>query len=373
MARAIVTLCVLGTLGMQVGCRCQEPAGLAESVRTLHAADRSGPWSDPPRPASTGPAATGPADASTGSAPSASDAAGKEGEYLLSIAEPARPGPQPVRVDWHAVRFAPVTTNPADDRAQRDDSADRDEPYEHWSTRVGPAYPGDPWHSLGRDVKELPLTMWDDTKATFTNPVSLTLLASAAVSGALLISEEPDEQIARHYIREGGCLNTEWDAVGDVGGNPGTHFAIAGAMYAYGLWQRDDHTYEVAKSMINALSINGLITMATKVALRTEVPNGNEFGWASGHTSSSFAFATVLYHHYGPWVGVPMMAFASFVGYERIDSKRHDFSDVVAGALIGLAVGHAVAGNHQPKIMGMDVTPMLGADGTVGVLLHRRF
>ena len=360
MARAIVTLCVLMTLGMQVGCRCQEPAGLADSVRALQAANASSPRSDLPRPASTGPAATGPAVPSTGSATSTSDAVEREGEYLLSIAEPAGSRLQPAGVDWHAIRFAPATTNPATDRAESGDSADRDEPYEHWSTRVGPAYPGDPWHSLGRDVKELPLTMWDDTKATFTNPVSLTLLASAAVSGALLISEEPDEQIARHYIRE-------------VGGNPGTHFAIAGAMYAYGLWQRDDHTYEVAKSMINALSINGLITMATKVALRTEVPNGNEFGWASGHTSSSFAFATVLYHHYGPWVGVPMMAFASFVGYERIDSKRHDFSDVVAGALIGLAVGHAVAGNHQPKIMGMDVTPILGADGTVGVLLHRRF
>jgi membrane-associated phospholipid phosphatase len=109
--------------------------------------------------------------------------------------------------------------------------------------------------------------------------------------------------------------------------------------------------------MLSALTINGLATMALKVMARTESPNGDEFGWPSGHTSSSFCFAAVMYEAYGPWVGVPLYAFAAFVGYERIDARNHDFADVISGALLGMAIGHAVAQNHKVKILGMDLVP----------------
>ena len=33
----------------------------------------------------------------------------------------------------------------------------------------------------------------------------------------------------------------------------------------------------------------------------------------------------------------PLLAFAGFVAYERVDATNHDFSDVVSGSLIGIA------------------------------------
>jgi membrane-associated phospholipid phosphatase len=158
-----------------------------------------------------------------------------------------------------------------------------------------------------------------------------------------------------------------------VGGNPGLHFALAGAAYFASQANDDVKTYEVSKSMLSALSINGLMTMGLKVAARTESPNGDEFGWPSGHTSSSFCFAAVMYEHYGPAVGLPLYAFASFVGYERIDARNHDFNDVISGAMIGMAIGHVVAGNHRPKVLGMDVLPYTDPRGGVGLLLTREF
>ena len=75
---------------------------------------------------------------------------------------------------------------------------------------------------------------------------------------------------------------------------------------------------------------------------------------------------------YGPWVGVPMFAFASFVGYERIDARNHDFSDVISGALIGIAIGHAVSQNHQTRILGMEILPFANPrTGAVGLALTR--
>jgi len=244
--------------------------------------------------------------------------------------------------------------------------------YVPWRERVGPAYPGDFWRSFGRDLKELPATLLDDTKATVTNPVSLVCLGLAGAAGIALQGNNGDDQVEHHFARNGGQLSDFWDSVGDAGGNPGTHFAIAGAAYLTSLARGDTRTYEVSKTLLNALIINGLATEVLKVAARTESPNGDQMGWPSGHASSSFCFATVMHEAYGPWVGVPLYGFAAFVGYERLDARNHDFSDVISGALIGIAIGHAVSTNHQPKFLSMDVVPYVEPrTGAVGVALSK--
>lgn len=245
-------------------------------------------------------------------------------------------------------------------------------PFVPYAERRGPAYPGDVWHSLGRDAKEFLPLVWDDTKATATNPVSLVCLG-LAVGGVALFDNNGDDQVERHFRKHGGGLNGFWDTVGDVGGNPGTHFAIAGAMYFASYVHGDTKTYEVSKTMLSGLAINGIATVALKAVLRTESPNGDEYGWPSGHTSSTFCLATILHESYGPWLGIPAYAFAAFVGYERIDARNHDFSDVISGALIGIAIGHAVSQNHQPKILGMDVIPYVDPRGGAGLALAKRW
>ena len=135
----------------------------------------------------------------------------------------------------------------------------------------------------------------------------------------------------------------------------------------------DIKAYETSKALLNALSINGLTTLALKGLVRTRSPNGDSHGWPSGHTSSTFCLATVMHEAYGPWVGIPLFAFASYVGYERIDARNHDFSDVLSGALIGMAIGHAVMQNHKPKVFGFELVPWLDPQGSVGVALTKRF
>jgi hypothetical protein len=220
----------------------------------------------------------------------------------------------------------------------------------------------------------MPQTLWDDTKATFTNPWSLGGIAAAGAAGIALSASGTDNQVSDHFTRHGSQLNTFWDTVGDVGGNPGTHFAVAGAMYFTSLARMDKVNYEKSTTLINALAINGLSTLALKGLVRTRSPNGDPWGWPSGHTSSSFTFATVIFEEYGPWVGAPFLAFATYVGYERIDARNHDFSDVISGALLGMAIGHAVAQNHMPRILGFDIIPTVDpARDAVGVAAVKRW
>ena len=244
-------------------------------------------------------------------------------------------------------------------------------PYTPWPQRRGQAYPGDYWHSFGRDAKELPLTVWDDTKATFTDRTAIIGLLAAGAAGIIINATGVDDAVDR---RTDGHrhLSKSLDGIGGFFGSPAVHFPMAGAMYLAGLAGEDTKLYETSKTLLNALIINGVTVQGLKWATRTESPNGDELGWPSGHTSSSFVVATVMYDAYGPWVGVPLLAFAGFVGYERIDARNHDFSDVVSGAIMGIVIAHAVSNNHEMKIFGMDLVPYADPNtGAVGLALSK--
>ncbi|MCK4627879.1 MAG: phosphatase PAP2 family protein [Sedimentisphaerales bacterium] len=246
--------------------------------------------------------------------------------------------------------------------------------YVPWRQRQGPAYDGDFWRSFGRDGKEFAPRLWDDTTALVKNPVSLICLGAAGAAGIALNGPNADDRVQRHYEKHGSQLNTFWDTVGDAGGNPGAHFAIAGAMYFASLAGEEPETYENSKTLLRALALNGIFTTMLKAAAHTESPNGNESGWPSGHTSSSFTLATVLWNEYGPLVGVPLMGFAGYVGYERIDARNHDFSDVISGALIGTAIGYAVCKNEEIRIGEFTVVPFVDPQsGGAGLALAKRW
>lgn len=66
-------------------------------------------------------------------------------------------------------------------------------------------------------------------------------------------------------------------------------------------------------------------------------PDGGHQSFPSGHAASAFAGAAFLQRRYGWRFGIPALAAATFVGYSRVESKRHYTSDVVAGAAIGIA------------------------------------
>lgn len=246
--------------------------------------------------------------------------------------------------------------------------------YVPWQRRSGPAYPGDFWTSLGRWGKEMPATVWDDTVATFTNPVSLVLMGGVAATGVSLRSSGADHHIAENYTEHGPQLNHFWDNFGDTVGNPGTHFAVTGALLVTSLAANDTVNYEKMSCMMNALAINGATTLTLEVATNKHSPNHDPLSWPSGHTSSSFTFATVAWEEYGPAVGVPLMGLAGFIGYERIDARNHQFSDVISGALLGIAVGYAVSKNHIPRVAGFKITPTVDpAAGSVGVAFSKEW
>jgi membrane-associated phospholipid phosphatase len=73
------------------------------------------------------------------------------------------------------------------------------------------------------------------------------------------------------------------------------------------------------------------------IARHVRMPSSTSF--PSGHSAAAFAFATGV-GHVLPSAAIPLRGLAVLVTYSRVHTGVHYPADVVAGALVGIALGH---------------------------------
>jgi membrane-associated phospholipid phosphatase len=120
----------------------------------------------------------------------------------------------------------------------------------------------------------------------------------------------------------------------------------AAATYAVGKLSGSRRVAQVGADLVRAQIVSQAVTAAIKMSVRRGRPDGTEFSFPSGHSSVTFASATVLQRNFGWKVGVPAYAVATYVAASRIQEKRHFLSDVAFGAAIGIAAGRTVTIGH---------------------------
>lgn len=111
-------------------------------------------------------------------------------------------------------------------------------------------------------------------------------------------------------------------------------------------------------SLESELWAAGVVTQAIKFAIGRNRPNADagtyhfepfssRDSFPSGHATNAFAAATAIAGHYDTWV-VPTIVYsvATGVAMSRVNDHVHWPSDVVAGALIGRAVGRGIVNRH---------------------------
>ncbi|HUU82235.1 MAG TPA: phosphatase PAP2 family protein [Phycisphaerae bacterium] len=230
------------------------------------------------------------------------------------------------------------------------------------------------WDTVQRDLRAAPGDLWQDTKAVYGSGQNLVILG-LAYGGSLALQESgPNDTIEDSFRRGHRTFNDDWRDGFAAAGNPGTHFALASLWYLLGQQTRNEKTYDVGKTLFSALTINGLSTMAGQAATWDDGPNGEWGAFPSGHTSSTFTFASVMHRAYGHWVGIPLYGLGALVAYERVESEEHYFSDVVMGGVLGLVVGHSVAGEHEFELLGGRIMPYADpATGTSGIAWVKQF
>ena len=152
----------------------------------------------------------------------------------------------------------------------------------------------------------------------------------------------------------------------------GARFQLAGALATYSVGRLTGHTRIalVGADLVRANVVAQALTAGIKLSVRRGRPDGTEYSFPSGHTSVSFAAATVMQRHFGWKGGVPAYAAASYIAASRIQEKRHFLSDVAFGAVVGIVAGRTVTvGRGDLKFA---VEPMVPAGGGAGIAFTRR-
>ncbi|RAR75494.1 phosphatase PAP2 family protein [Flavobacterium aciduliphilum] len=103
---------------------------------------------------------------------------------------------------------------------------------------------------------------------------------------------------------------------------------------------KDDHT-KPTWQFIKAYGSSVILEQALKHIVQKPRPDGSDnLSFPSGHTTSAFSGAAFIQRRYGWKYGIPSYILASFVGYSRIQAKKHDGWDVLAGATIGIGTSY---------------------------------
>lgn len=113
------------------------------------------------------------------------------------------------------------------------------------------------------------------------------------------------------------------------------------------LVRKDEYTKKRAIFVTSTLVFSSALTTLLKYSVNRKRPfvsypdieketSGGGPSFPSGHTSDAFTLATTLSILHPKWyIIIPSFAWASAVGYSRMDLGVHYPSDVLAGALLG--------------------------------------
>jgi membrane-associated phospholipid phosphatase len=146
---------------------------------------------------------------------------------------------------------------------------------------------------------------------------------------------------ATNMLSASPSLSTAFHS-GETLGGARAQAVAAVTTYAIGRITRHPRATAIGADLVSAQIVTQTTTAAIKMAVGRTRPDGTDFSFPSGHSSTSFATATVLQRHLGWKVGIPAYGVAAYVATSRIQVKRHFLSDVAFGAALGIVAGRTV-------------------------------
>lgn len=233
-----------------------------------------------------------------------------------------------------------------------------------------------------------PIRLWDDFRGLAVAPLDwdgadwkklgLGVLAVGAVS---LLDEEIDGWADRTRSEATVKVIEAYRPFGDHAG-----LTLLGVAWLAGRATGRPRLSAVAEDGLEATIIAaGVVTPVLKMAFGRTRPRETDRAYTFGNSGSSFpsgeatqAFAiasVIAAHSESSWVKVVAWGSAGLVGLGRIGLDGHWASDVVAGALIGAAVGQWVVRRNRPDLESgpqWTCVPTLGGD-RYGLAMHVSF
>jgi membrane-associated phospholipid phosphatase len=212
-----------------------------------------------------------------------------------------------------------------------------------------------------------------DIASAFTGPSLLFYGGAVAATGIIAFSG--GDEAARVGVQR----DMAWPVYGEASILAGyiVPAALAPTLYVIGVVADDRTLAGAGSAAVQALVVTVVATSVLKLAVGRAYP-GDEEGatsfrpfqrldlpvlpaWPSGHTSACISIAASLTAYYPEQVWIPLVGYplGLLVGFGLIAGDHHWTSDVVAGALIGQAIGYSIGRSFRARVRGSD-RPALG-------------
>ena len=183
-----------------------------------------------------------------------------------------------------------------------------------------------------------------DFKNVFTTRENLWILGGGL--GMSLAVKPLDDRISNGRFNSEGSEGTRLDRVfesGEIVG--GALFQVGTSVATFGMGKlfANPELESFGRDLVRAQIVTQGLTQAGKYTVRRMRPDGSsKKSFPSGHSSGTFATATVIQRHFGWRLGAPAYGLASYVAASRLSENKHYLSDVVFGAAVGILVGRTV-------------------------------
>ena len=141
-----------------------------------------------------------------------------------------------------------------------------------------------------------------------------------------------------------------------------------------GKGDRDEKPLEKSLAMMRATLYASTLTVILKYTVRQPRPGGGQkTSFPSGHTTTAFAFASVVGSFHEWYYAIPAYTIATAVAFQRLTNNNHYLHDVIAGATIGIAYGLGVSKAVKNKNSFMDNMTILpiSSDGMMMAYSYR--
>ena len=194
-------------------------------------------------------------------------------------------------------------------------------------------------------------------------------LAWLGVGAAIALAAHPADHSTSRSLARSLTADRTFEA-GEILGGAIFQFAGSAATYLTGRAAGSSRITAVGADLLRAQIVAQTVTTAIKYAVRRYRPDGTRYSFPSGHSSVTFASATVLQRHLGWRVGALGYGAATYVAVSRIQEERHFLSDVAFGAAIGIVAGRAVTFDIGDKRLALSPTVTRGGGGVNFSLVH---
>lgn len=195
-------------------------------------------------------------------------------------------------------------------------------------------------------------TAWNDFASPVTTDAKFYLLGGSILTAGFAI--DGVEDTLGHDVQNETVENKPLGSASkifDLAGQMIPNAIYMGTMYGIYLYNEDEAYKKKTVHMLKSTVYSGIVANVLKKTIREPRPNNSNSreSFPSGHTTTAFAFASVIGTEHEWYWGVAAYSMASLVAFSRINDNAHRLHDVVGGAALGLSYGLSIHYLYKDK------------------------